>query len=333
MSTVLCENCNKKVNYTVEERNVEKYKGKTVNVIENVAICNNCGAEIFIPTLEEENLKRLYEKYRKMTNLITPQEIINFRNKYDISQRELLSILGWGKMTINRYERGALPSQSHSDYLKLLINDEALFYECVKRAYKETAITEKTYNKIIRFNENDTIQLELKILNKKLKHDVSIYTGFKKFDLNKLENIISYIADKVDNLYKTSLNKYLFYIDFLCYKENSLSITGLRYVKEQFGPVIEQKGYEDIINVLNNKIDKSENFGYDYSIITKIKSKKNYDISILKDYEIKVINRVINKLNTMNCTQISELSHEEAAWKFTSKGKLITYDYADDLLI
>ena len=57
------------------------------------------------------------------------------------------------------------------------------------------------------------------------------------------------------------------------------------------------------------------------------------DISILKDYEIKVINRVINKLNTMNCTQISELSHEEAAWKFTSKGKLITYDYADDLLI
>ena len=114
MSTVFCENCNKKVNYTVEERNVEKYKGKTVNVIENVAICNNCGAEIFIPTLEEENLKRLYEKYRKITNLITPQEIINFRNKYDISQRELLSILGWGKMTINRYERGALPSQSHS---------------------------------------------------------------------------------------------------------------------------------------------------------------------------------------------------------------------------
>ena len=158
-------------------------------------------------------------------------------------------------------------------------------------------------------------------------------TGFKSFDLNKLENIISYIADKVDNLYKTSLNKYLFYIDFLCYKENSLSITGLRYVKEQFGPVIEQKGYEDIINVLNNKIDKSENFGYDYSIITKIKSKKNYDISTLKDYEIKVIDRVIDKLNNMNCTQISQLSHEEAAWKSTSKGQLITYDYADDLLI
>ena len=81
-------------------------------------------------------------------------------------------------MTINRYERGALPNQSHSDYLKLLINNETVFYECVEKAYKETAITEKTYNKIIKFNENDTIQLELKVLNKKLKHDVSIYTGF-----------------------------------------------------------------------------------------------------------------------------------------------------------
>ena len=64
-----------------------------------------------------------------------------------------------------------------------------------------------------------------------------------------------------------------------------------------------------------------------------MKSKKNYDISILKDYEIKVIDRVIDKLNNMNCTQISQLSHEEAAWKSTSKGQLITYDYADDLLI
>lgn len=332
MNTVFCEKCSKKVEYTVKERLIEKYKGKTVNVNENIAVCNDCGAEIFIPTIEEDNLNRLYNKYREVADLITPKEIINFREKYNISQRELIAILGFGKMTINRYERGALPNQSHSDYLKLIINNEELFKEVVEKAYKENSITDKTYNKIIHPIDNKINELELKLLDNKLNHNPSEYTGFAEFNLSKIENIISYIADKVDNLYKTSLNKYLFYCDFLCYKENSISITGLRYVKEQFGPVIEERGYEDIINLLNDKIEKVESFNYD-SIRTKINSKKNYDISILKDYELEVIDKIIDKLNNMNCTQISDLSHEEVAWKYTNKGELITYDYADDLLI
>ena len=44
----------------------------------------------------------------------------SLRNKYDISQRELTAILDFGKMTINRYENGSLPSKSHSDYLRLI---------------------------------------------------------------------------------------------------------------------------------------------------------------------------------------------------------------------
>ena len=333
MNTVFCENCNKKVNYTLLSQVIDIYKGKTVNVIENIAVCNECGADIFVPTIEEENLKRLYDKYREVANLITPKQIIDFREKYNISQRELISILGWGKMTINRYERGALPSQSHNDYLNLLINNEEVFKEAVEKAYMESSITDKTYNKIINSMDNSVNKLQVRLLENKLKHEASIYNGFAKFDLNKIENIISYIADKVDNLYKTSLNKYLFYIDFLCYKENSVSVTGLRYIKDYFGPVIERRGYEDLINVLNDKIEKSESFGYDYSIKTKINSKKNYDLSSIKDYELEIIDMVIEKLNNMNCTQISDLSHEESAWKCTEKDELITYDFADDLII
>ena len=46
------------------------------------------------------------------------------REKYDISQRELTSILGFGKMTINRYERGGIPTKSQSDYIRVLIENE-----------------------------------------------------------------------------------------------------------------------------------------------------------------------------------------------------------------
>ena len=61
-----------------------------------------------------------------------------FREKYNISQRELTAILGWGKMTINRYERGGVPTKSQSDYIRLLIENESKFIEKVKEAYNQS---------------------------------------------------------------------------------------------------------------------------------------------------------------------------------------------------
>lgn len=334
MKKVFCPNCNKNVSYTIEDRLIEKYKSKEVNVIEKVPICNECKEELFIPEIEQENFDVLYSKYREVANIISPDKIIKFREKYGISQRELVSILGWGKMTINRYERGALPTQSHSDYLKLIIEDNSIFEEIVEKAYAEERINKKTYDRIKKSFTNKINELQIKIINSKLKHRKDIYNGFAKFDIYKIENIISYIADKVDNLYKTSLNKYLFYIDFLCYNENSLSVTGLRYAKYKFGPIIEEKGYEDILNLSSDKFYKEEQESNSFdSYIIKIKSNKNYDLSMLKNYEIDAIDMVIEKLKDMSCRQISELSHTEDAWIKTETNELISFDYSEKLSI
>ena len=39
-------------------------------------------------------------------------------------------------MTINRYERGGIPTKSQSDYIKLLIENDDKFIEKVKEAYE-----------------------------------------------------------------------------------------------------------------------------------------------------------------------------------------------------
>lgn len=333
MNKVFCPDCNKDVSYTIKERTIKTYKSKYVNVIEKVAICDECKNEIFIPTIEQENFDVLYSKYREVANIISPNEIINFRERYGLSQRELVSILNWGKMTINRYERGALPSQSHNDYLKLIIKDDVIFEELVEEAFENQRITEKVYNKVRKSFNNNIDKLQLKIINSKLNHKQSEYNGFTKFNIDKVENIISYIADKVDNLYKTSLNKYLFYIDFLCYRENSVSVTGLRYTKYQYGPIIEGKGYEDILNLESDKIIKEEEFANNFSVITKIKSNKNYDLTNLNDYEMQAIDTIICKFKNMNCTQISNLSHTENAWKEANMNDLISYEYSETISI
>lgn len=333
MKKAFCPKCNRKVEYTTRKNLIEEYKNVKVNVEENIAVCSECGEDIFISEIERDNLKRLYDKYRELTGIISPEDIVKFREKYNISQREIVAILGWGKMTVNRYERGALPSQSHSDILKTIISNEEVFKEKVEEAYEIVRINDKTYKKLQDTFVSSIKNLAKQIINSKLSHDENIYNGFRKFDIERVENLISYVADKVDNLYKTSLNKYLWFIDFAYFEENIRSITGLRYVKQQFGPVIEDKGYEQIINLLDSKFYKEETENYDVSIKTKILSKKNYDMTMFTEEEIEIIDKVIEKLKYISCGEISDKSHEENGWIESEIDELISYDYAEDLKI
>ena len=141
---IYCEKCNEKVEYLIINEIRKEYKNVEVNVEQNIGICSQCGERLYVVELESVNLDRLYSKYIELTGIVSPKDIIDFREKYNISQRELVAILGWGKLTINRYERGSIPTQSHSEILKLIINNESYFREMVENAYKAGRITEKT---------------------------------------------------------------------------------------------------------------------------------------------------------------------------------------------
>lgn len=149
MNKHYCSNCNRQRECKIKENFINIYKGTALNVVENIPVCIHCGEEIFVKEIEENNLTRLYNAYRSKNSLITPAELKIFRDLYDISQRELTAILSFGKMTINRYEKGAIPSKSNSDYLKSLINSEELFKELVEEAFLNERIKIKTKDKIV----------------------------------------------------------------------------------------------------------------------------------------------------------------------------------------
>lgn len=329
MAKVFCPKCNKEREYFIKENIIKNYKGYEVNVKENIAFCKTCNEDIYIEELESENFKRLYNKYRKLANIIEPKDIIDFRRKFNISQRELTSILNWGKMTINRYERGSVPSQSNNDILKLIIENEEIFKEKVEQAFLDNRISKKTYEKInSELNSMEKNQFKQVIISS-LTHAEDEYNGFRKFDPERLENLISYLSDKVD-LYKTSLNKYLWYIDFISFRENTRSVTGLRYMRYSYGPIVENFRYEDIINYFNEKFYKEETILGKGSIV-RLKSYKNYDMSIFDSEEIKVIDAVINQFKSLSCNEISDLSHKEEAWKDNKNKQLISYEYGDKI--
>lgn len=334
---VYCPYCKKEVEYRIEKRDIKEFKGIEVNTFENVAICNECNEDLYVNEIENENNERIFKIYRKIANIITPQDIVNLRNKYDISQRELTAILGFGKMTINRYERGGLPSKSQSDYIRLLIDNEIEFMNRVKAAYEKNEISEKTYKKIVSNDVEKAISKKevqdniRKYLNVELNRDPDIYNGYRSLDLDKIENIISYIASKVKNLTITSLNKYLWYIDMLSFNQRSVAITGLTYQNQKFGPTIINKRYDEI-SLLDDKYQR-EDFETINGNVTEIISKDNFDLNKISDSEKKIIDSVIKLLKNKKVTEISEMSHKEDGWRKTKRLEQISFEYAMNLKV
>ena len=334
---VYCPYCKKEVEYRIEKRDIKEFKGIEVNTFENVAICNECNEDLYVNEIENENNERIFKIYRKIANIITPQDIVNLRNKYDISQRELTAILGFGKMTINRYERGGLPSKSQSDYIRLLIDNEIEFVNRVKAAYEKNEISEKTYKKIVSNDVEKAISKKevqdniRKYLNVELNRDPDIYNGYRSLDLDKIENIISYIASKVKNLTITSLNKYLWYIDMLSFNQRNVAITGLTYQNQKFGPTIINKRYDEI-SLLDDKYQR-EDFETINGNVTEIISKDNFDLNKISDSEKKIIDSVIKLLKNKKVTEISEMSHKEDGWRKTERLEQISFEYAMNLKV
>ena len=338
-----CPYCKKEVKYIVEKREVKEFKGVEINTYENVAVCTICKNDLYVNTLEDENILRINELYRNATNIIKPDDIIKFREKYNISQRELTSILNFGKMTINRYERGAVPTKSQSDYIKLLIDNENEFLNKVTEAFEKKYITKKTFDKIISIENNDRVKTKSEFstmdiqeyyriyLMKSLEREPDIYNGYQTFDLELVENIISYISSKVKNLTLTSLNKYLWFIDCISFKRRGISITGISYQKQKYGPTIIDKRYTEL-SLLDDKYTRND---YEDETGTKtfISSKKNYDLSSLKPNEKKIIDYVINILKDKSVKEISDLSHKEDGWTKTKELENISFEYALNLKI
>ena len=334
---VYCPYCKKEVEYKIEKRKLKEFRGIEVNTFENVAICNECNQDLYVNKIEDENNERIYKIYREKANIIKAEDIVKLREKYDISQRELTAILGFGKMTINRYERGGLPTKSQSDYIKLLIENEDRFIEKVKEAYENNNITEKTYKKIVSEGQEENISKKRvqenirRYLKEVLNRKPDIYNGYKSLDLEKVENIISYIASKVKNLTITSLNKYLWYIDMLSFNKRSVAITGLTYQNQKFGPTIVYKKYDEL-SLLDDKYQR-EDIETENGNTTKIISNENFNLDKINDSEKEIIDTIIKLLKNKKVTDISKMSHREDGWKKTKRLEKISFEYAMNLNI
>lgn len=120
----ICMECGTENNYEWREVS-RKYEGAdySIELKVNIPYCKECGAPIDVDEVEEEISRRANQKIREARGIISIDEIRGILIKYNVSQKFLSRLLGWGEITLTRYISGGYtPNRENSERLKALAN-------------------------------------------------------------------------------------------------------------------------------------------------------------------------------------------------------------------
>lgn len=331
MNAIICDKCNQTESKIISKKEKIAVRGEEIEVTSNVRTCL-CGNELFDEKLEEANLINAYDEYRKRHNILAPSEIKEIREKYGLPQRTLCKILGWGEITIHRYETGAIPDVTHNKMLRLLKNPEVMKAMLIE---VQGLIPNTTFKRTMeRIGELLETKRSNDFLNEYQRRNeysnIDIKSGYRQFNLQKTINSILFFAKNVPYLWQTKLNKLLFYSDFKHFKYYTLSLTGLKYLKYEYGPV--PKNYDALLSIMETEglINlMPAQFG-DYPGIL-VQSLADYDPDLFTKEELLVLEEVKNKFSEYTSRDISNISHKEKGWMETPQFEIISYSHAFEL--
>lgn len=325
----VCPECGKKSEWEIITH-AEKFdvRGEEIIIEMEILRCPLCGAEFEDMNSEIDPYKQAYEEYRRRKGMVFPDQIVEFRKKYNLTQKELGKLLGFGDITLSRYENGSLQDEVHDQLIKFAMQKENLL-GLIKQ--KPNAIQKEKREGIIKRLEKEvTIESTVEKVFGYGMPDIN--SGNQVFNLKKVINLIKRFTYP-NGVVKSKLLKLLFYADFGCYKNNGISITGLKYAHLPYGPV--PNNYDYLLGAVQ-KIDEDLQVEIqargDYPGEIFI-SRKPAEAEIFNEEETQVILEIDNYFRNFTSKAIEEFSHAEKGYQATKKGELISYSFAEDLQV
>lgn len=328
----LCFGCMEVHNVqTVICHDTEIFKDEEVSFDAIYEYCNRKDTLLEVGDMMNRNSLAMKDAYRRKMNLLPSDAIIKIREKYDISQKDFSTVLDWGQATITRYENHQVQDSAHNDILLKIDQDPDWFLKMLERS--KDKLPAKAYKKYwLRANEEyvkkENQYLAAAICARYAKYRDTGATGGVKLNLDKVVEMINYLAQKVDSLHKVKLMKMLWYADILHYRRERRAISGLVYLKMDMGAVPDAHNLiVSLAGVEYCEKEYGENVGYRFKTSKKFKSK------LLSESEISALDTVISKFGEMNSNEIISAMHCEEAYKRTEKNAIISYVYADKLSV
>lgn len=260
------------------------------------------GNEIFDRDIEIENDARLYNTYKKKSNLLTSDEIKKIRNKYGLTQKEFALVIGVGEVTVHRFEKGAIQTEAVDAIMRLSDAPDNMAFLLMQN---KKNINIDLYNSLM-----NKIK-ELQLLKKHAVIDVSKF-NIKSLDFNEekvldvAKNIIKIYNNKVDEVVKNydivpeyitnlKLQKLLYYVQAISLLVFNKSAFSEKILAWSYGPVVKEV-YQKYKSNQANEIVLTGN------------------VKEISSGLYKIIYEVVDNYGVIEANKLIDFTHEEEPW-------------------
>ena len=151
-----------------------------------------------------------------------------------------------------------------------------------------------------------------------------------EYDETKFTEMLLYVAGKLGDGRAggaTKLNKVLYFADFAHVRRHGRPISGAEYFRLDQGPA--PRRLKPVRQRLLDNGDAAlvvEDFlGYS---LQRLVPRREPDLSCLTPLELQTIDDVLGDLANLTAKQVSDLSHEDPAWRHTDDMQTIPYELA-----
>jgi putative zinc finger/helix-turn-helix YgiT family protein len=327
----MCPECLKSVMPRMERRHeVHRVRGDEIELDADVGVCPDCGADLWIDELDDATLKAAFDVYRERHHLTTPDQMRALRQCYSLGVRAFSLLLGWGELTMHRYERGSLQDAAHETQLKMVTNPANVRVMLQANAHKLTPRQRAAVESRLAGNTEEASCGEISE-RFVAREEADEYSGYQPVHLAKLREMMIFFA-KLPDMYPTKLNKLLFYADFLHYKQHATSISGSSYLAFQYGPV--PRHYERIkADLIEGEDLAMEEVDFGEFAGERLSAAREPDLSTLSKSEVATLESVARELGALSSKQLAGRSHAEKAFQETLPKEMISYRWAEELSV
>lgn len=326
-----CVVCGEERSFRHEQQPVEfEVRGETLVFNVPVKVCDACG----VIEDEVDPAEIAFQMYREKKGLQTPEQIRNIRKQYKLSQKSFAALLGMSEATINRYEGGGIQNEAHDTAIRSCANPDIMRDILQRRGDRLSDFQRRQVDEVL----NPETQPRRGILCDAAKpwnmpDELSLITGFRRFNYERYVAVVAWFCQHMKMVTATSLNKLLFYADFLHFDSESVSLTGTAYRRLSYGPapmdfggLREQMELDQFVEVREVPYQNGR-VGEEYQTGPMADELK---VSF-SSRELEALETVAEAFSDVTPSEISDRSHREAAWRETDNLALISYDKAAGL--
>jgi len=161
---------------------------------------------------------------------------------------------------------------------------------------------------------------------------MDVLAASKDINLDKYKNALLYFIANANNKYlgSTKLNKLMYYLDFVSYRDRDMSVSGDIYLHLDFGPVPQE--IDKVLATLKREgVVSATDVPFKDDHKDEFKTTTDPDMKVFDKYEAELLDAIAKEFELWDTAKIVEQTHLEAPWFYSEPLAVVDYDYANDI--